>query len=186
MFEYSTSDTVIPTLSFTKAELAYAIFVLMKDLSVTDTTTKIEMVEVRHYLNQIGDKVLMSTHDGSLKNSISESIGLETKKEDGNLKEEKNKMPSIEELKKQFPTLSEEEIKEVLNTVRIEQQIAAKEGEKKDDIPEKSSFFAKPKIPHEGSEMVSHETNENGPTAAMTVDRDKETSEKFARLLGAF
>ena len=80
----------------------------------------------------------------------------------------------------------EEEIKEVLNTVRIEQQIAAKEGEKKDDIPEKSSFFAKPKIPHEGSEMVSHETNENGPTAAMTVDRDKETSEKFARLLGAF
>ena len=73
MFNYSSSETVIPTLSFTKAELIYAVSVLLEEIPDTDNSTRIEMVEVRHYLNQIKDKVSMALTDGAIGRAMAHS-----------------------------------------------------------------------------------------------------------------
>ena len=110
MFSFVPADSVIPSLLFTKAELVYAVSVVLADLKDTDDHTKIEMVEMRHFLNQIKDKVVMAAHNGELK-APSFHCGQFGKDEP----RQERKPPSISELKVQFPTLSEQEIKEIID-----------------------------------------------------------------------
>lgn len=109
MFSFVPIDSVIPSLLFTKAELVYAVSVVLADLKDTDDHTKIEMVEMRHFLNQIKDKVVMAAHNGELK-APSFPCGHFGKDEP----RPERRLPSISELKSQFPTLSEQEIEEIL------------------------------------------------------------------------
>ena len=186
MTTYSSSETVIPSLSFTKAELAYLLFVLMKDIPFTNTSNKIELVEVRHYLNQIGEKVLLSTHDGSLKEAIREAIA-EPKQEaeEKKMAVEQPPTPNIQDLKAQFPTLSEEEIKEILASAKEERKKKEAEQAQKNALPPRPSFLVKQQDGNStpSTPSQSHETASLSPSKA---DRDKETSKKFATLLGAF
>ena len=185
MFAYSSSETIIPSLTFTKAELAYTLFVLLKDIPFTNNSDKIELVEVRHFINQIKNKVLLSTHDGSLRNAIADSVGMEVSdvNEEPNKEKEETKasLPSIKELKEKFPTLSEEEIRDILERERIEQKKKREaEKPKQEPNPPKTSFIVK-----EEDMISSTESNEKSPTIARNSDVDKETSFKFANLLGA-
>ncbi|MBO6031948.1 MAG: hypothetical protein J6Q22_10945 [Prevotella sp.] len=115
MFTYNYSDDIIPTLTFTKAELVYIVSVILSDLKPTDDHTKIEMVELRHYVNKIRDKVVLAAHQGTLKE---QTFGTEEPKEEKKKEEEKKKLPSIKELKEKFPTLAESEIEEIIRNAK--------------------------------------------------------------------
>ena len=182
MFAYSSDTSVIPSLSFSKAELAYALFVLMKDIPLSNTSTGIELVEVRHYLNQIGDKVLLSTHDGTLKQAVAESIGIGAgvKDEESDNKKSKPYVPTMEELKRQFPNLSESEISDILESAKQEQRKKDEEEREKNTPPPVPSFRVKPKPDGTGSPVPE-------ATQKPSVSEDDiDESERFARLLGSF
>lgn len=100
---------------FTKAELIYIVTVVLADLKPTDDHTKIEMVELRHYINQIRDKVVMAAHSGELKNPSTDSP--QKKKED-----KPSKLPSVKELKEKFPNLTEVEIAEIIVNAKAEME----------------------------------------------------------------
>ena len=182
MFTYSTNETVIPSLSFTKAELAYALFVLMKDIPLCNISTGIELVEVRHYLNQIGDKVLLSTHDGTLKQAVADSIGT---KESIKIEEPKNNtsspaIPSMDDLKRQFPNLTESEISDILESAKQEQRKKDEDERKKPTPPPLPSFKVKPK--QEGIGFPVPEATQKPSVSEDDIDE----AERFARLLGSF
>ena len=67
MFSFVPVDSVIPSLIFTKAELVYALTQLLDNIPNTDNSTRIEMVELRHYLNLIKDRVLLALADGTIR-----------------------------------------------------------------------------------------------------------------------
>lgn len=176
MFAHCPTDAVIPSLTFTKAELVYVLSTLLTEVADTDNSTRIELVEVRHYLNQIQDRVSMALADGTIGRAMTHSsdkpIG-DTKKH-----EKQPEVPSIEDLKRRFPTLSGDEIREVLDKAREEQK-RKEEEERKNAPPPPPSFIAKP---------IQREPEENVPTHVLTPQEKKnmENSKKFAQLLGAF
>ena len=164
MFNFCSSDTVIPSLTFTKAELVYAMTILMADIPPTDHSTRIEMVELRHYLNQIKDKVALAAVDGTLRGGMaaSEAKGVEVSPQD-----EKNApMPSMSELRAQFPTLTDVEFNEVVSKARKERM--KEEDRKRASLPAPPhpSFVAK------------------GNVTTMGVSESKKNSQRFAQLLG--
>ena len=175
MFSYSSDTSVIPSLTFSKAELLYAAIFLLKDIANSDTSTKIEMVEMRHYLNQINDKVLLAAYNGSLND-----IGIETPHEPKVSPEaQKTAIPPMSELKAKFPTLSEEEIREIFEKAQNdrEKEEAKKMAEKKPEPPTPPSF-------------VITDSNRNGfslppnPKDNPTKPDGKQNSQKFASMLG--
>ena len=115
MFNVFPTDSVTPTLMFTKAELVYIVTVVLADLKPTDDHTKIEMVELRHYINQIRDKVVMAAHSGELKNPS--TVAPQKKEED-----KPSKLPSVKELKEKFPNLTEVEIAEIIVNAKAEME----------------------------------------------------------------
>ena len=175
MFSYSSDTSVIPSLTFSKAELLYAALFLLKDISNSDTSTQIEMVEMRHYLNQIKDKVLLAAYNGSLND-----IGIETPPEPKTPPEaKKTAIPPMSELKAKFPTLSEEEIREIFEKAQKEREKeeAKKMAEKKPEPPPPQSFVIT------DSSRVGFSANNSQPTKP-TNQKEKENSQKFASLLG--
>ena len=176
MFNYSSSDAVIPSLVFTKAELVYAISVLTANISPDDNSTGIEMVEIRHYLNLIKDRVALAASDGTLRKVVvatADETGNDTKSGGGIAL-----APSMDELRLMFPHLSNDEIREVLSNVADEREEAE---EKKINVstyrlPPSPSFIARQ------GEMEKPETM----TAPMTKKQmtDKENSRKFCNMLG--
>lgn len=178
MFSYSSSDAVIPSLVFTKAELAYALSVLTAEIAPDDNSTGIEMVELRHYLNLIKDRVAIAASDGSLRSAV----GPLPKKEAaaGNDDGKPFPAPSMVDLRREFPHLSDREIMEVLEGVR---KSNGKEEERKEQreeaptLPPMPSFVAKPK----GKAPMAAV---NPPTKE--EESNAENSEKFARMLGSF
>lgn len=169
MFQYSSNDTVIPTLTFTKAELAYVLAFLTSNISLTDNSSQIEMVEVRHFLNLNRDRVDKTVRDGSLLRSISPQTASETPKgKDVPPENGKPHMPSMSELKASFPTLSEEEIRDILEKAKSEQSI----------VPQQSppSFIKKTSRPPLVEIEMPHSKEE---------EKKRENSRKFASMLGA-
>ena len=81
------------------------------------------------------------------------------------------------DLKRQFPNLSEEEIREVLDKAREEQRRKAEE-ERKNAPPHPPSFIAKP-------EEVEEEKPIEQPILTPQAKKDRENSKKFAQMLGA-
>lgn len=177
MFEYSSSDTVIPSLTFTKAELVYAISVLMAEIAPTDNSTPIEMVEVRHYLSLIKDKVATALADGTIGRAMaSPDIAKGTDAPDN---PQEPRVPSMSELRRQFPNLSEEEIKDVLEKAKHEQE-KHESKEKNKSQPPPPSFIAKPHIVTE-EEMLAA----TAPPLTDKQEHDRENSRKFASMLGS-
>lgn len=177
MFAYASSDTVIPSLTFTKAELVYAVAVLMADLSPLDNSTKIEMVEVRHYLNQIKGKVAQALSDGTIGRAMANPDALPDK--DTVPKPKEPRMPSMDELRRQFPNLSEEEIKEVLAKAKAE-RAKNEEEERKSQKPPLPSFVAKPHVVTEAEMLAA-----TAPPLTEKQKQDRENSRKFASMLGS-
>ena len=175
MFSYSSQETVIPSLVFTKAELVYAITQLLNDIPNTDNSTRIEMVELRHYLNLIKDKVLFALADGTIKRDT--MLEEEKQEEDTPKVEKRLEGPSMADLKRQFPTLTEEEIREVLDRARAEQRKKAEE-ERKNAPPPPPSFIANPEEVEEGKPI-------DKPVLTPQAKKDRENSKKFAQMLGA-
>ena len=177
MFAYASSDIVIPSLTFTKAELVYAVAVLMADLSPLDNSTKIEMVEVRHYLNQIKGKVAQALSDGTIGRAMANPDALPDK--DTVPKPQGPRMPSMDELRRRFPNLSEEEIKEVLEKAKAEQEKKAME-EQKTRPTSPPSFIAKPHVVTEAEMLAA-----TAPPLTEKQKQDRENSRKFASMLGS-
>lgn len=125
MFSQNPLSTEAPSLKFTKAELVYIVSVILAELKPTDDHVQVEMVELRHYLNQIRDKVVMAAHSGDLP-AVGFNIETNTV-----VSSEKKHIPSIKELKEKFPSLSEEEIEEIINTAK----------DRKDEEPSLSQEF---------------------------------------------
>jgi len=175
MFNYITSETVIPTLAFTKAELVYLLKVILKEIPDTDNYNKIEMVEVRHYMNQIKDRVSLALADGTIRRGT--MLSGEKQVEDTPKVEKRPEGPSMADLKRQFPTLTEEEIREVLDRARAEQRKKAEE-ERKNAPPPPPSFIAKPEEVEEGKPIEQ-------PVLTPQAKKDRENSKKFAQMLGA-
>ena len=177
MFTYSSSEAVIPSLTFTKAELLYAISCLLKDIPDNDNSTKIEMVEVRHYLNLNQGEVSKALSEGTISRPLEHSE--DKKVESTDTETEAATMPSMGDLKRQFPNLSEEEIKEIIEKARIERESHKEEKEiKSPTLPQPPSFVAKP-----------IEESEN-PIMKQKLSpkelKDIENSKKFASMLGSF
>lgn len=189
MFAYSSDTEILPSLTFTKAELVYAAFVLLDDIPITNNSTEIELVEMRHYLNLIRDKVTLSTYDGSLRKAVEDFC--KTHEEKAQDKEEEPvdipSAPSMEELKKQFPNLTEAEIAEVLAAELSDRRRrkAEEDAKKKDEEPTKPSFIAKPIVAPWGNQKDTPETSEKPSTSPYMSKRDRENAEKFVELLGA-
>ena len=175
MFAYSSSETIIPSLVFTKAELVYALTQLLNDIPNTDNSTRIEMVELRHYLNLIKDRVLLALADGTIRRGT--TLSGEKQVEDTPKVEKRPEGPSMADLKRQFPNLSEEEIREVLDRARAEQRKKAEE-ERKNAPPPPPSFIAKPEEVEEGKPTEQ-------PVLTPQAKKDRENSKKFAQMLGA-
>ena len=124
----------------------------------------------------------MSISDGTLKNAIMNLIsGNGEKKETGlnNPTKEKESFPSIEELKKKFPSLSESEIKEIIGKVRAEKE--RKELTKlletsSNETPPPPSFIAQPRIDSFNFNL--------GNNSSESKEHDRTNSMKFASLLG--
>ena len=112
---YSSDAAVIPTLKFTKAELVYIVQKLTTDLSTRDTTTMLEMVELRHYCNLIKKEITEAAKKGEL------DI-IPKPKEKAFTKDPDSKPITFERLQKEFPNLTAEEIRDILDTARHEQQ----------------------------------------------------------------
>lgn len=175
MFTYISSETIIPSLSFTKAELAYVLSVLTPDIPVNDNLTRLELVEIRHYLNQIKDIVAKAASDGSLERAIvrpSDNLH----KEDVSPKSETAPMPSMSELRAKFPTLTEEEIGEVLAKARENSPKEEASNGNSSPLPPMPSFISKPK----------KEENPKPPPRPLTKQeaKNRENSIKFSSLLG--
>ena len=170
-------DEIIPSLHFTKAELAYFISVLTPSVSVTDDFTLFDLVEVRHYLNLVKDKIAMSISDGTLKKAMS---GIETKKGGTDKQEQqdeepqkKEAFPSMAELRQKFPSLTEAEIMEVIGKVKADKEKKELEtmlSKSTEPEPPKPSFLAK------NRESNSFTTNE-------TTIQSRENSRRFASML---
>ena len=176
MFAHCPTDAVIPSLTFTKAELVYVLSTLLTDVADTDNSTRIALVEVRHYLNQIQDRVSLALSDGTIGRAMvhfSEKPIGDTKKQ-----EKQPELPSMADLKRRFPTLSEDEIREVLDKAREEQK-RKEEEERKNAPPPPPSFIAKP-IKEEQKEPIMQ------PILTPQEKKNMENSKKFAQLLGAF
>ena len=173
MFNYSSSDSVIPSLVFTKAELVYAVAFLLSELSPADNETRIEMVELRHYLTQIRDKVMQASFDGTLKGVLAAS-GAETGK-DAPPTPKTAPAPSLDELRLKFPSLTDEEIQDVLSKVADERK--REDDKKKNNMPPPPSFVARPKA------IEQHDSPQNPMTKKQMEDRAN--SRKFATMLGA-
>lgn len=175
MFPYSSSETVIPTLTFTKAELVYAIAKLLQGVPDTDNSTRIEMVELRHYLNQIKDRVLLALEDGTIGRAMVHSH--QESKEDAINQEKRPEPPSMAVLKGQFPNLSEDEIKEVLEKAKSE-QMKMSEGKREQAPPPPPSFIAN---------NIQEEIQK--PVVPLPLSpkekKDRENSRKFAQMLSS-
>lgn len=192
MFTYSSDTTVIPSLTFTKAELVYAVGILLADLPASDNSTKIEMVEVRHYLNLIKEKVTLAAYDGTLKGLLCPSEEKDVQSAPIPSKEPENpSLPPMDELRKQFPTLSEDEIREIVEKAREERkkEEEVKEADTSQPIPPKPSFRAKPHIVMEVDVQKAKEVREGSMGKVRSTDKEdfsKASAKKFATLLGEF
>ena len=191
------SEEVIPSLMFSKAELSYLLFVMMRDISINNNTERVDLVEVRHYFNQIKDKVLLSTFNGELKEAVQKAVGGEgIHKENysngdhgtGEAKRQNNSATgtgTIEELRKRFPTLSDTEINEILTTAKNEQMAKLKEEirqkEEKERAEEVPSFLRKKKRIVTEEEAGSFEFGD-GREKGKKKGTD---SQKFANMLGS-
>lgn len=182
MFTYSSSDTVIPTLTFSKAELVYLLKFLINNIPNSNTSTQIEMVEVRHYLNQIKERVLKAAYDGELKDIVSASPQTQTQTLNNaqspsppQKREQVPSLPSLKELKEKFPTLTEDEIKGILKETQHEREMqkAKEEAEAKSQIPKPPSFIAREDDSGSPSNPISDYNKEQ-----------RENSQKFASMLG--
>lgn len=173
MFAYCPPENIIPSLTFTKAELVYSLAFLLRGIQDTDNSTRIEMVELRHYLNQIKDKIALSITDGTIVRAM--TLSDELALPDMVVKQEKADPPSIEELKARFPNLSETEIQEVIDRARDE-RMRKEEMENKILPPKPPSFIAK-KVP-----VISNEKMK--PIMTAKEKHDLENSIKFSKLLG--
>ena len=176
MFTYSYSNAVIPTLTFTKAELVYTLITLLKSIPPTDDTTPIEMVEVRHFLNQNRDLIAASIKNGSIAAAMPfEDNSKATTTPAAANASAPSKMPSMRELQKQFPSLSEEEIKSILADSEKE---SAKNNHTSISIPNVSTFI--------GEEKPKPVTPFPKDNLSKEEQKNKDNSEKFASMLGSF
>ncbi len=174
MFSYSDSTEVLPSLTFTRAELVFALTRLLNGIGDNDNSTRIEMVELRHYLNLVKEDVDRASRSGEL----SLSNNLQDKGNQSNQTDAKSKkVPSMDELKRQFPSLTEAEIMSVIEKARED---TAKEDEKKrkekGEVKPPPSFIAKSEV----------EINPQPVNAVLSEKekKDKEDSKKFAGMLG--
>ena len=163
MYALSSQSEIIPSLIFTKAELVYALVFLMGDVSNRDNSTKIEMVELRHYLNQIKGQVSQAIRAGALDRALPVS---------SKQPEIASGVPSLTELRKKFPNLTDDEILEILLKVKKEQDKHRQE-ESSTEIPI-PAFIVKEK---------PMDTRLSAEEKGKPVN-SKENSKKFARLLG--
>ena len=176
MFNIAPDNALIPTLTFTKAELAYVLAFLTGELSPLDNYSRIEMVEIRHYLNQIKDTVARAAADGTLGRAVSLSEGEGHK--DIPPPPKAAPMPSMSELRAQFPTLSDDEIREVLSKAQNDRRREDETRRGKETPPPPApSFIAKPN---------AYEILKPPPKPlSKREEKDRENSVKFAEMLGS-
>ena len=192
-----TTEDLIPSLHFTKAELAYVLAVLTPSVSPTDDFTKMDMLEIRHYINLIKDKVAMSISDGSLKKALAALVppvkadlqivataasgnGKEAPSQEGveNGDSTEERFPTMDELKKKFPSLTVAEIREIVGKVKAERErkeLAAmlEKTEERNATPPPPSFIVQPKS-----------LNGYGYASPERLAQDKANSQRFASMLG--
>lgn len=180
MFQYCSNETVIPSLVFTKAELVYALSVLTADIPPTDNATKIEMVEVRHFLNQDRSLVARAVADGTIRRAMM----IDAPPPVPNVAEQPApRLPSIEELREQFPTLADSEIREIIETAKRqkEKETAERmERKRRNAPPPVAAFLAKPEEPLEQPEPDSAPAFRDSEKDR----KNRENSIKFAKMLG--
>lgn len=170
MYTLSSQTEILPSLTFTKAELVYALVFLMSDMSNRDNSTRIEMVELRHYLNQVKGQILQAIRDGALDKGLP-NVPKKTEKV--------SSIPSMTELRGKFPNLSDDEILEILLSVKKEQEEKRlAEAEKEVPVPE---FIVRD--PPAEMKGYSNEKVSSGEKMSKK-EKDRENARKFASLLG--
>ena len=170
-----------PSVSFTKAELAYAIFILMDDIPITNNSTKMELLELRHYLNQIKEYVALSTHDGTLIKAAKTALQGFGEQIPYNepTEPEKPLLPSLTALKSQFPTLTEDEIQEIISKNREEQEKEVKEKESKMPPPLPKGLIKKP-----FAHLVDKRLDPVEQIVSTPEKQEESNTKKFATMLG--
>lgn len=174
MFTHIPSETIIPTLTFTKAELVYALSVLMSDIPANDNQTRLELVEIRYYLNRIKDRVEQAIADGTIERAMP-SLSTDEYKATPIIPKAAP-MPSMSELRAKFPTLTAEEIQETIEKAKEHSRKEEELRENPSPLPPMPSFISKPK-PEEKLKppprpLTKHEI------------KNRENSIKFSSLLG--
>lgn len=182
MFPFPESDTTVPSLVFTKAELIYALLVLTPDISPEDNATKIEMVELRHYLNLIKDRIAKAISDGTLRQAMATSSPRAIDN-DAVRPSDATPKPTIDELRRRFPMLTQGEIEEIISNARGDRSGSEAEVHSGGDSQKEavqSSFVVK-------SPSQKGSTSATLPSRPLSDKsrRDMENARKFASLLGA-
>ena len=176
MFSFSPSNYQIPTLTFTKAELVYVLSVLTAEIPPTDNTTKLEMVEIRYYLNKIKGTVAQAVADGTLGQAM--RLPDKGEGEDTTPKPKAAPMPSMAELRGQFPNLTEDEITEVFKKVKEERMRESAKAAQETSPPPAPSFIAKQQQEDEIFAPSPKPLTEQ-------EEQDRKNSKKFAAMLGS-
>ena len=136
---YSSAPEVLPSLVFTKAELVYVLTRLTAEIDPNDNDTRLELVEMRHYCTLVKDRIAAAARNGELSFG---ACGMPKKEE------AKSVAARIVEFKKQFPTLTEAEIREIVENAKRESAETAPQPP-----PEPPAF------------VVKREMDENTPKA---------------------
>lgn len=181
MFNFVPQNAQIPSVTFTKAELAYILAILTPELSPIDKSSMLEMVELRFYLNRIKDRVDRAISDGTLQSALMKMTEEKGAKESPTSRVQVSSIPTMKDLRTQFPTLTEEEIRDVIEKAKAEKQIELEKSNDKENLDRSPSpFIVQPAQKKKPWGVAAP------PSSRDNKDSFKENSQNFAKLLGSF
>lgn len=133
---------LLPSLIFTKAELVHIVTNLLTQIDDNDNETRLEMVEMRHYCNEIKAEIAALAASRALSCKVDKDLPIKEEKPVETPSTPSPKpIPTLTELHKQFPTLSLAEIKDILAKAKEEQEHS------KTDTKDKGQKAAPIKVP---------------------------------------
>ena len=157
-------DARRPMLKFTKAELLYVVNeVIGSALADNDNRQMVDMVEIRHICN------LAKREIAKYAESIpSKTISVDSKKEEPKPKEDNGGLPPIEELERQYTTLTREEIVQIVEDAKAKRRKAEEEA-------------APPPLPKPKVYAPTEDEKKRDKPPTLPIDRPLTDSEKKAK-----
>lgn len=177
---------LFPSLIFTKAELVHIVTNLLTQIDDNDNETRLEMVEMRHYCNEIKAEIAALAASRALSCKTDETLSIKEEKPVETPSGTTPKpVPTLAELHRQFPTLSLAEIKDILDKAKEEQERLKAETK---DKGQKVSPIKMPNFIAKSEEELypNAKPPKDAPPKVKTAKdlADEENTRKFVELLG--